>query len=89
MTRRDLARFEELAREFAFRWAAPATIGGEATDVRPAVINDATERTQHELDVVVLGREASGSTLVLALGEAEHTRQRRTRADLDRLYFGE
>jgi AAA+ ATPase superfamily predicted ATPase len=77
--------FEELAREFTFRFASPDTVGGPVSEVGPAVVNDAAGRTQHEVDVVALGRNADGSTRVLALGEAKHTTTRRTLADLDRL----
>lgn len=54
--------FEELARELAFRWASPATVGGDVASVGPAMINDRLERSQHEIDVVVLGRASDGST---------------------------
>jgi len=77
--------FEELARVFAFEWAEAATVGGVAADVGAAVINDIAARAQHQLDVVVLGRDTSGSTRVLALGEAKHTHEKRTAADLSRL----
>ena len=77
--------FEELARRFAFSWASPTTVGGQAADVGAAVINDARARSQHQLDVVVVGREQTGATTVLALGEAKHTRDKRTIGDLDRL----
>lgn len=77
--------FEDLAQEFAFRQAAPATIGGDAAIVGPAVVNDPAQHAQHELDVVVLGRQDSGATTVLALGEAKHTNSKRSIADLARL----
>ena len=76
---------EDLAGEFTSRFAAPATVGGDAAIVGPAVVNDAKARTQHELDVVALGREQRGSTPVLAIGEAKHTTRRRTLSDLARL----
>ena len=77
--------FEELAREFTFRFADRSTTGGDAATVGAAVINDAMARARHELDVVVLGRDRRGSTPVLAIGEAKHTNQRRTIGDLQRL----
>lgn len=77
--------FEDLAREFTFRFADRSTIGGDAATVGAAVINDAKARAQHDLDVVVLGRDRRGSTPVLAIGEAKHTNQRRTIGDLQRL----
>ena len=77
--------FEDIAREFIFKFAAERTVGGRLSTVGPAVINDPSERTQHELDVVAIGNEANGSQRVLAIGEAKHTRSRRTPADLARL----
>ena len=77
--------FEDLAREFTFRFASPDTVGGLVSEVNPAVVNDPAARTRHEVDVVALGRNDNGSSSVLALGEAKHTTARRTVADLDRL----
>ncbi len=77
--------FEHIAREFSFRFADPATTGGEPATVGAAVVNDAKARAQHELDVVVLGRDRRGATPVLAIGEAKHTNKRRTLSDLERL----
>ena len=77
--------FEDIARAFTFSYAAVATVGGRVATVGPAVINDPDARTQHELDVVALGRNPNGSSTVLALGEAKHTRVKRTPADLRRL----
>ena len=77
--------FEETAREFTFRFAADATVGGRASIVGPAVVNDSSGRTQHEVDVVAIGRDPSGAEVVLSLGEAKHTIAKRTLADLRRL----
>lgn len=77
--------FEQLAREFTFKFASPETIGGAVADVRPAVINDQKARAQHELDVVATTRTRSGAKEVAAIGEAKHTNRLRTIADLDRL----
>jgi uncharacterized protein len=77
--------FEELARQFTLRFASASTAGGQPATVAPAVINDATGRVQHEVDVVALGRDGNGSPSVLALGEAKHTRKKRTVDDLERL----
>lgn len=77
--------FEEIAREFAFRFAADKTIGGRAATVGAAVVNNSAGRTQHEIDVVVLGRDPSGAEVVLALGEAKHTTAKRALPDLQRL----
>ena len=46
--------FEDLTREFTFRFADPATVGGHAAIVGPAVVNDAKARIQHQLDVVAV-----------------------------------
>ena len=77
--------FETIAREFIFKFASERTVGGRLSTVGPAVINDASERAQHELDVVAIESEADGSQRVLAIGEAKHTRAKRTPADLTRL----
>ena len=77
--------FEEIAREFTFRFAIDETVGGRAATVAPAVVNDSEGRTQHEIDVVALGRDPSGAEVVLSLGEAKHTTAKRTLADLQRL----
>ncbi len=77
--------FEEFAREFTFRFASDATVGGRVATVGPAVVNDSKGRTQHEIDVVALGRDPSGAEVVLSLGEAKHTSAKRTIADRQRL----
>ena len=77
--------FEEIAREFTFRFASPDTVGGAVATVAPAVVSDSKERTQHEVDVVAVGRERRGSFPILALGEAKHTESKRTLSDLTRL----
>jgi uncharacterized protein len=77
--------FEDIAREFTFRYASPETVGGAVATVAPAVINDAKGKTMHEVDVVALGRDRRGSVPVLALGEAKHTETKRTVGDLARL----
>jgi AAA+ ATPase superfamily predicted ATPase len=77
--------FEEIAREFVFRFASAHTVGGPVADVAPAVVNDVKQRTQHEVDVVALGRDRKGSKPILALGEAKHTEAKRTLGDLTRL----
>lgn len=77
--------FEDIAREFTFRFASPETVGGRAAAVAPAVVSDAKQRSQHEIDVVAVGRNVDGSAPILALGEAKHTESKRTLADLARL----
>lgn len=77
--------FEQLAREFTFRFASPATTGGPVASVGPAVVNDHKGRSQHELDVVATVRVPNGASEVVAIGEAKHTNRPRTLADLERL----
>lgn len=77
--------FEQLARDFTFRFASPATTGGAVGRVGAAVINDQKARAQHELDVVATIRTPGGSSEVVAIGEAKHTNRLRTVADIDRL----
>ena len=77
--------FEQLAREFAFKFASPTTVGGEIARVGPAVINDARGKVQHELDVVATRRKRNGTFEVTAIGEAKHTASARTPGDLKRL----
>ncbi len=77
--------FEQLARDFTFKFAAPSTTGGPVASVGPAVINDQKERAQHELDVVATARARGGGIRVAVIGEAKHTNRARTVADLERL----
>ncbi len=77
--------FEQLARDFVFRFASPATTGGQVAEVGAAVVNDSRARAQYELDVVANVRQSSGANEVAAIGEAKHTTQVRTIADLTRL----
>lgn len=77
--------FEDIAREFTFRFASPDTVGGTVATVAPAVVSDSKKKTQHEVDVVAVGRERKGSLPILALGEAKHTESKRTLGDLARL----
>lgn len=77
--------FEQLARDFTFRFASTDTLGGSISAVGQAVINNKTERAQHELDVVATTRNSNGSSSVAAIGEAKHTNRERTLADLTRL----
>lgn len=77
--------FENLAREYVFRFASIGTLGGQVASVGPAVVNDTGQRTQHEVDVVALARKEDGSSRVLAIGEAKHTTSKRPLSDLTRL----
>ena len=77
--------FEDIARDFILKFASKQTVGGQPATVGPAIVNDVASRTQHELDVVAIGRNDDGLTAVLALGEAKHSKAKRTPADLARL----
>lgn len=78
-------QFEDLAREFTFKFASEETTGGPVASVGSAVVNDPKAKTQHEIDVVALSRVRSGTAKVLAIGEAKHTTSKRTLGDLNRL----
>jgi AAA+ ATPase superfamily predicted ATPase len=77
--------FEQLARDFTFRFAAPGTVGGVPARVGSAVLNDTRGRSRHQLDVVATHRTSVGSTEVLAIGEAKHSAHMRTMSDVHRL----
>ncbi len=77
--------FEQLARDFTFGHASVETTGGPVAAVGAAIVNDAHNRSQHQLDVVAVARTASGATITRAIGEAKHTTRARSVADLDRL----
>ncbi|WP_283136108.1 AAA family ATPase [Rhizohabitans arisaemae] len=63
--------FEHLARTWA-RWhAVPDTLGGRRTRVASGTLSDPANRTTHELDVVVFGRDGDGPERILAIGEAK------------------
>ena len=78
--------FEELARAYVRRYATPEALGGVATRVGTAVVNDAAGRSQHQLDVVALQDEpGQRSARVLLLGEAKHSTTTRSMRDVTRL----
>ncbi len=58
---------EELARRWTLRHASERTTGGRPTRVAPTVVNDAANKTAHELDVVALDDRGQA----LAIGEAK------------------
>jgi AAA+ ATPase superfamily predicted ATPase len=63
--------FEHLARTWT-RWHASVdTLGGLRTRVGYGTIPDPADKTSHELDVVVFGRDDSGRETLLAIGEAK------------------
>ncbi len=80
--------FEALARTWAQSFASQETLGEAPGEVGPAIINDPTGRTQHQIDVAVLAagqhRQSQNSRLIL-LGEAKSSHKQRTIADLKRL----
>lgn len=63
--------FEELARQWAREHAAERTVGGLASLVGPTVLHSPADRSQHELDVVVVEDEAERPRRVCAIGEAK------------------
>jgi hypothetical protein len=78
--------FEELARDYVLRYAAPHILGGAPTRVGTAVINDAAGRSQYQLDVIALHEQPRRPrTAVLLLGEAKHSTTPRTTRDVVRL----
>ncbi len=67
------ARFEELVRQWALRFASPTTIGGDVSEVGHGSLVDPRDRTGYELDLVVLGDPpvGHGAHPLLAIGEAK------------------
>jgi uncharacterized protein len=65
--------FEELVRQWAVRFAAPATFGGVVGDVGRGTLTDPAERTSHELDLIAVGEPplGDGPRPLLAIGEAK------------------
>lgn len=64
--------FEEQARAWVRRYAAPETLGGEAVHVGPSQVT--IEKKEYQIDVVVAGGDdavAPANRLVLAIGEAK------------------
>lgn len=80
--------FEHLTRTWTASRAAADLLGEQLGPVGPSIANDARGRTKHELDVVALadGQIPRGpDPAVRLLGEAKHSQQQRTLADLSRL----
>lgn len=64
--------FERICRVWSMLFADPATFGADRVgEVGAGVVTDGAQRTQHEVDVVVLGAHDGGRRKVLALGEAK------------------
>jgi AAA+ ATPase superfamily predicted ATPase len=77
--------FEELARQWCFEHAAPESLGGRASWVRPTEIPCREHRHGHELDLVVAESPAFGAERITAVGEAKGTRTPIGVAQLERL----
>ncbi|MEX0985012.1 MAG: hypothetical protein WD096_08180 [Actinomycetota bacterium] len=78
-------QFEQVARDFTATLSSPM-LGGVASRVGRAVINDAAGKTAHELDVVVLNATARNrKPRVLLIGEAKFTHDAPSIAALERL----
>jgi uncharacterized protein len=77
--------FEYLARDWCFEHAAPETVGGTASHVRPSEIACAQHARGHELDVVVIETVPFGADRVTAVGEAKCTGDQVGVAQLERL----
>ncbi|GAA1009109.1 hypothetical protein Aple_064210 [Acrocarpospora pleiomorpha] len=75
--------FADLAREWCFDHAAPETLGGTATNVRPGEIRCREHRTGHEAHIVVTETTSFPSGRVIAIGAAEGTM---TSMDLPQLH---
>ncbi|MEZ0074685.1 ATP-binding protein [Planotetraspora sp. GP83] len=67
------AHFEDLARQWCFEHAAPDTLGGTATAVRPTELPCREHRRGHELDVVVTETTSFAADRIIAIGEAKST----------------
>lgn len=81
--------FEQLARTWTRSFASESTLGGRASAVGFAQVNDARARSRVEIDVVaVAGNAAADRPRVLALGEAKGGSAPLTVADLRRLEQG-
>jgi hypothetical protein len=77
--------FEALAREWCFEHASVATLGGNATAVRPTELSCREHRRGHELDVVVTENTPYNPSRIIAIGEAKGTQTPLDLAHLERL----
>jgi hypothetical protein len=79
-------QFEQVARDFTARYASADVIGGVASRVGRAVVNDAGARATHEVDVVAIDTSARRrQPRVVVLGEAKYSQRRCTLDDVRRL----
>lgn len=63
--------FEQLCREWTLQYAGPDVLGDHPTGVGSGVVNDASARRSHEVDVVAVGFADGGRAPLLAIGEAK------------------
>ncbi|TDC28012.1 ATP-binding protein [Streptomyces sp. 8K308] len=63
--------FEQVCRTWTRWFAAPGTLGGRRTRVESGTVPDSANRTRHELDVVVFGRDEHDREVLSAVGEAK------------------
>ncbi|MES2209399.1 MAG: ATP-binding protein [Chloroflexota bacterium] len=81
--------FEALARDWTSRFASRRTLGGRPSRVGFTQVNDASNRSRMELDVVAIAGSANADRpIVLAIGEAKGGSTKRGLADLRRLERG-
>lgn len=79
--------FEAMARDWARKFASPATLGGRAKQVGFVKVDVKEERRGYELDVVVegVGARKGGLVTIIAIGEAKSSDRERGLRDLERL----
>jgi uncharacterized protein len=65
--------FEQICRTWTLNYADPNLLGGLPANVGHGTLNDAANKTAHEVDVVVTGvaETGNGRTPLLAIGEAK------------------
>ena len=79
-------QFEQVARDFTARYASADLLGGVASRVGRAVVNDAGARAAHEVDVVAIDTSARlRRPRVIVLGEAKYSQRRCSLDDVRRL----
>lgn len=76
---------EDLAREWTLSHASSQTLGGAASQIRPAVLACRQHGRGHELDVVAIENPAHRARRVIAIGEAKATVTRVGAGELSRL----
>ncbi|NEE04587.1 AAA family ATPase [Phytoactinopolyspora halotolerans] len=64
-------RFEQICREWALFHADDDVLGGLSAQVGHGVVSDPTQRTTHEIDVVVTGTADGNKPPLLAIGEVQ------------------